>query len=153
MLIAQGIFPRYSKILSVWEEKFLCGSTFFFALQYILGFLTCENKFTFLTKIYHLIELISFLPWIVYKGAGYTGGHINPCGFVFVRVLRVFKLLAIFPFRFRYVEKHLHVYRDSLRLAWVSYKAFGTFIISMTVYFSMLIYVFERGVYNPDEKV
>jgi len=89
----------------------------------------------------------------VYKGAGYTGEDINPRWFVFVRVLRVFKFAAIFPSRFRYAEKHLHIYRDALKLACVSYKAFGTFLISMTVYFSMLIYVFERGVYNSDEKV
>jgi len=88
----------------------------------------------------------------MYKEAGYTG-HINPRGFVFVRVLRVFKLATIFPSRFRYIQKHLNIYRDALKLAYVSYKAFSTFLITMLVYFSMLIYVFERGVYNADEKV
>jgi len=154
ILFIQAVCPNcYGHLLVVEEDKFLWSATIFFAVQYSLGLLTSAKKISFFSNIIHLIELISFLPYIVYEGAGYTGEEINPRGFVLFRVLRVFKLTAIFPSRFKYVQENLHLYADSLKLAYVSYKTFGWLIINMTVYFSMLIYVFERGNYDPGENM
>jgi len=100
-----------------------------------------------------LIELISFLPYIVYEAAGYDGHEINPFGFVLFRVLRIFYLTSVFPSRLSNIEENLHLYTDSLKLAYVSYKTFGVFIIYITIYFSMLIYVFERGEWDSTENV
>jgi len=93
------------------------------------------------------------MPWIIYRGGGYTGREISPRGFVFLRVLRFFKLGEIFPKWFETMLENLKLYGESLKLAWVCYKAFGTFVIYMILYFSLIIYVFERGEFDPVDSV
>jgi len=153
-LVIEAVCPHDSVLLKKWDEDtYLWVATVFFAVEYIFGLITCEEKGKFVTNVYHVIELISFLPWIIYVGGGYTGSGISPRGFVLFRVLRFFKLAAIFPNHFKGMLENLRLYGESLKLAFVSYKAFGTFIIYMIMYFSLLIYVFERGEYDPVDHV
>lgn len=153
-LIIEAICPTDREVLERWnEEPFLWVATVFFAAEYVLGFLTCETKREYVRNFYHVIELISFLPWIVYEGGRYTGKEICPKGFVFFRVLRFFKLAEIFPHWFGDIVENLNLYCESLKLAYVSHKAFGMFILYMTLYISLLIYIFERGEYDSDDNV
>jgi len=153
-LVIEAVCPNDSEVLAKWNEyTYLWVATVFFAVEYILGLITCEEKGKYVTDVYHVIELISFMPWIIYVGGGYTGSGISPRGFVLFRVLRFFKLAEIFPNHFKGIVENLQLYGKSLKLAYVSYKAFGTFIIYMIMYFSLLIYVFERGEYDPVDNV
>jgi len=153
-LVIEAVCPHDSEVLKKWDEDtYHWVATIFFAVEYIFGLITCEEKGKFVTNVYHVIELISFMPWIIYVGGGYKGSAISPRGFVLVRVLRFSKFAAIFPNHFKGMQENLQLYGESLKLAYVSYKAFGTFIIYMIIYFSMLIYVFERGEYDPVDNI
>jgi len=117
-LLIEVVCPNKSDVLEKWnEDVFLWVTTVFFAVEYILGLVTCQAKRRYVTNVYHIIELISFMPWIIYRGGGYTGREISPRGFVLFRVFRFFKLAAIFPNTFETMLENLKLYEESIKLA------------------------------------
>jgi len=138
----------------LWDEEFyFCIISVFFAVQWVLGLALCTNRTKFLTSSYHIVELTSFLPWIIYNGAGYTNHDVKPNGFVICRILRVFNLSRIFPSTFSSLKEQIDVYENTLILAYTSYKAMAVFMIFINLFLSTLIFAFERGTYNEDLNV
>jgi len=150
-LFTHAVYPSMSsKLPGQTQDFFLWIVSIFFAVQYILGFLLCKSKFVFLTNNYHIFELVSFLPFIVYKGAGYTGEDLCLSGFVLFRIWRIFHLVSIFPNRFGALEENIDIYVNTLSLAYISYRAMAAFMIIIFLFLSTLVYAFERGVYDED---
>jgi hypothetical protein len=147
-LCIQGIRPSFKLR---WGEKpyFWIISTFF-AFQYICGLLTCKSKKRFFQNFWHIIDLISFVPWMICNTI-VSPRNWNPSGFVVFRTLRLLKLQAIFDIR--NLREDLEIYTDTMKLVYTSYGAVTGFMLCMIFFFSLLIYVFERGSYEDKKWV
>jgi len=138
----------------LWDKDiFFCTISVFFAVQWVLGLALCNVKTVFLTNWDHILELVSFLPWIIYKGAGYTSGVLSLNGFVLLRILRVFKLSQIFPTTFSSLKRQMDIYENTLILAYTSYKVMAVFMLFINLFLSTLIFAFERGTYHEDDEL
>lgn len=147
-LVLQAIHP--SQILR-WEQKsYMWFISIFFAVEWLCGLLTCKRKLMYIKTPWHILELISFIFWIVYNTVVYSS-QLDTMGFVVFRFLRILKLHTVFNWtRFR---ENLSLYYDTLQLAYVSYGAVAGFMIYLIIFFSFLFYVFERGQYNEELKI
>jgi len=138
----------------LWDEDiYFWIISLFFAAEWILELILCNRKTEFLKSGYHILELLSFLPWIIYKSASYTGEDITLNGFVLFRILRVFKLSHIFPTVFSSLKEQLDIYENTLSLAYTSYKGMAVFMFFINLFLSTLVFAFERGKYDEDLKV
>lgn len=148
-LFAQAVYPSTSKL--IWaEDLYLWIFSIFFGVQYILGLLLCKSKGAFVTNNYHIFELISFLPFLVYAGSGYTGTDLCLSGFMLFRIWRIFHLASIFPTKFGALETNIDIYVSTVSLAYTSYRGMAFFMLGVCLFSSTLVYAFERGVYNED---
>jgi len=140
-----------SSLIVTWpRHRFMWFVSIFFAVEYTCGLTMCRYKRRFIFDIVHTFELISFLLWICCNTFA-RSETLDPIGFVVFRVIRyvdlhkVFKLVAL--------EEDLHIYVKTLKLA---YTSSGSVIelLGFTIFlFSLLMYVFERGMYNHYDKI
>jgi len=138
----------------LWDDDFYFFIiSIFFAAQWALGLALSNSRTVFLTNSDNILELVSFLPWIIYKSAGYTGGDLTLNGFMLFRILRVFKLSQIFPSAFSSLKEQIDIYENTLILAYTSYKVMAVFMFFINLFLSILMFAFERGKYNEDLKV
>jgi len=121
----------------------------FFAVEYFCGLITCKYKLKFIFDIVHTFELVSFVFWIYYNTVGYAG-RLHPMGFVVFRIVRYVNLHKVF--KLEALEEDIHIYVNTLKLAYTSSGAVMVLLVFTIFLFSLLIYVFERGLYNSDEK-
>jgi len=138
----------------LWDEEiYFCIISVFFAVEWVFGLMLSNRRTEFVQSGYHILELVSFLPWIIYKSAGYTGDDITLNGFVLCRILRFFKLSRILPSMFSSLKEQLDIYENTLTLAYTSYKGMAVFMFFINLFLSTLVFAFERGKYDEDLKV
>lgn len=136
----------------------------YFAAEYVLGLLTCKNKIKFLVNAMHLLELTSFLPWIIYNFVDWKNQkelstslepflvrHNGAIGFFLLRILRVVKLPDVVSFT--WLKEDIDIYVQTINLALTSYKPMGLSLFFLITFLSTLIYAFERGNYNGEKWV
>jgi len=136
----EGLFPSFHPN---WRKKeYYWMISIFFAFQYTCGVLTCKSKKRFVTNQWHIIDLVSFIFWILHNTI-YIPGATDPTGFVVVRSLRAAKLHAIYDLGT--IREDLDIYTQTIKLVYTSYGTVTGFMIWIIIFFSLLIYVFERG--------
>jgi len=134
-----------------WSERYYMWliSTFY-AIEYLCGLLTCKSSFRFVNNCWHMIDLVSFAFWMIYNTV-LNPGSLNPMGFVIFRTLRIMKITTVF--NLQSLKEDLDVYKDTIQLAYTSYETVAGFMLWIIVFCSLLIYVFERGIFNEDTKI
>jgi len=98
LLFIYAMSPTMENRLHWGEDIYSWFVSIFFSLQWFLGVSLCSNRAAFLSSRYHIMELVSFLPWIILKGTGNTDRKMN--GFVLCRLFRAYQLTHIFPSTF-----------------------------------------------------
>jgi len=131
------------------KHTFMWVVSIFFATEYFCGLITCKYKKKFIFDVVHTFELISFLFWIYYNTIG-RSDTLEPMGFVVFRVIRYINLHKVF--KLSVLEEDINIYVNTLHLAYTSSGAVIVLLIFTIFLFSIMMYVFERGVYNADEK-
>merc|ERR550534_1181766 len=153
MLFICAVSPSKEHMLQ-WDEDFYFQFvSVFFAVQWGLGLALCSSRTRFLSSRYHIMELVSFLPWIIFKGLGYTGREVKVNGFVLFRLLRAFQLTHIFPTAFTSLKEQIDIYENTLILAYTSYRVMSVFMLFINLFLATLIFAFERGEYNEDKNI
>jgi len=122
----------------------------FFASEYFCGLITCKYKNKFIFDVVHTFELVSFLFWIYYNTIGHSD-MLDPMGFVVFRVIRYIDLHKVF--KLAVLEEDINIYVNTLHLAYTSSGAVIMLLVFTIFLFSLLMYVFERGMYNEDENM
>lgn len=147
VLCAEGV---QSSLNVIWfEHTFMWFISIYFAAQYVTGLATCKYKKKFILDVVHVFELVSFLFWIYYHTIG-KSETVDPMGFVVFRIVRyinlhkVFKLVAL--------EEDIDIYVNTLKLAYTSAGAVLMLLVFTIFFFSLLMYVFERGKYDEVDK-
>jgi len=139
-----------SSLIVTWpRDRFMWFISIFFALEYTIGLVTCRYKHKFIFDIVHTFELVSFLFWIYYNTFG-NSDTLDPMGFVVFRLIRYVNIYKVC--KLTALEEDLDIYVNTLQLAWTSSGAVVMLLVFTIFLFSLLIYVFERGMYNPLEK-
>jgi len=152
-----NIFISALRLTSVnellWDEEiYFCIISVFFAAEWVLGLILCNRKTEFLQSGYHILKLVSFLPWIISKCASYAGDDITLNGFALCRILRFFKLSHIFPSVFTSLKEQFDIYENTT-LAYTSYKGMAVFMFFINLFLSTLVFAFETEKYDEDLKV
>jgi len=138
-----------SGLVISWSEKnFMWSASIFFASEYLCGLLMCRHKKKFIFDIVHTFELVSFIFWIYYNTLG-SAGTLDPMAFVVFRVIRYVNLYKVF--KLVALEEDLALYVNTLKLAYTSSGAVIGLLLLTIFLFSVLMHVFERGMWNTDE--
>jgi len=132
------------------EREYIWLISTFYAIEYLCGLLTCKSSVRFVTSCWHMIDLVSFAFWMIYNTL-LNPGSLNPMGFVIFRTLRIMKITTVF--NLRTLKEDLNVYKDTVQLAYTSYETVVRFMLWIVVFCSLLIYVFERGMFDEDTKM
>jgi len=139
-----------SSLIVDWpRHRFMWFVSIFFALEYTCGLMMCRYKRRFLFDIVHTFELVSFLFWICYNTFA-SSNTLDPMGFVVFRIIRFLNLYKVF--KLVALEEDLHIYVKTLKLAYTSSGAVLMLLVFSIFLFSLLMYVFERGIYNKNDK-
>lgn len=146
MLFWQAIFPSHK--LNWGHDTYLWVLSIFYAIQYVLGLLTCRSTRIFILDLTHAADLLSFVFWIGYNTL-LPRGFVDAAGFVVFRVVRTAKINNVFSFKA--LEQNLAVYTDTLQLAYTGYSVVLGFLSMLTLFLSIIFYAFERGNYNEEE--
>jgi len=147
VFFVQSVRPSY--YISWSERNYIWGISTFYAIEYLCGLLTCKSSITFVNNGWHTMDLVSFVFWFIYSTILYPG-TLNPMGFVIFRTVRLMKITRVFDLQT--IREDLLVYRDTIQLAWTSYEPVAGFMLLSIVFFSLLIYVFERGTFDDESK-
>jgi len=147
-LFIEGIRPSFH--INWGEHFYLWGISIFFAFQYACGLLTCKSTKRFVTDFWHIIDLLSFVFWIMYN-TFMRPGSLNPMVFVVFRTLRIIKLHTIF--NLQTLREELEIYSHTMKLVYSTYGSVTGFMLWVIIFFSLLLYGFERGEYDQDEKI
>jgi len=131
------------------KHTFMWIVSIFFASEYFCGLITCKYRTKFIFDFVHTFELVSFLFWIYYNTIGHSE-TLDPMGFVVFRVIRFVNLHKVF--KLTVLEEDINIYVNTLHLAYTSSGAVIMLLVFTIFLFSLLMYVFERGIYNEDEK-
>jgi len=119
----------------------------FFLLQYIIGLLTCKSTRSFVCDLWHVNDLLSFLPWFVF--VWYKSPRLfNPAGFDLFRTVRFWKLYKVF--NMSSMRNDVEIYAQTVNFIYSSYRSVVGIMLWLVLFFSMLIYVFERGTYDKE---
>jgi len=148
ILCIEGVRPSYR--VDRYKNFYMWCVSIFFLLEYLCGLFTCKHPKVLMLDPGHILDLASFLFWIIYNTIGRPGG-MNPLGFIVFRTYRVVRLYNIFPFKT--LEEDITIYIDTLTLAWTSYGAVTWLLLCAVIFFSLLVYVFERGEYDEETKM
>jgi len=157
MLYGQLINPRTNMRMQpvIW---FLVS---YFSAEYLLGLLTCKNKIKFLFNGLHILELASFLPWVIYNLVDWSNDRnhssaLEPflvsddgaIGFFLLRILRVSRLPDVISCT--WLKEDIDIYVQTINLALTSYKPMAFSLFFLIIFLSTLIYAFERGHWNGE---
>jgi len=146
-LIIQAMDP--SHILNWNPKKYIWVISIFFAIQYVLGLVTCRTTRLFILDLSHTVDLVSFIFWIGYNTSILTAGSMDPMGFVLFRTLRIMKIHKVF--NLEGLGENLAIYTDTLQLAYTSYGAVLGFLFVLILFYSLLFYAFERGEWSEEK--
>jgi len=157
MLYVQLINPR----INLQMQPIIWFLVSYFSAEYLLGLLTCKNKIKFLFNGWHLVELISFLPWVIYNLVDWSNDRnhssaLEPflvsddgaIGFFLLRILRVSKLPDVISCT--WLKEDIDIYVKTVNLAFTSYKPMAFSLFFLILFLSTLIYAFERGHWNGE---
>jgi len=72
----------------------------------------------------------------------------NPAGFDLFRVVRFWKLYKVFDMSS--MRDDVEIYAQTVNFIYSSYRSVVGIMLWLVFYFSLLIYVFERGVYDSE---
>jgi len=131
------------------RHTFMWFVSIFFASEYLCGLITCKYKKKFIFDVVHTCELVSFLFWIYYNTFG-NSDTLDLMGFVVFRVIRYVNLHKVF--KLTVLEEDINIYVNTLHLAYTSSGAVLMLLVFTIFLFSLLMYVFERGIYNANQK-
>jgi len=148
LLFWQALRP--SDKLDWGQDAYLWAISIFFAIQYVLGLLTCRNAKTFILDLTHTADLVSFGFWISYH-TFLQPGQLDPMGFVVFRIFRAAKIHNVF--RLEALRQNLAIYTDTMELAYTAYGAVLRFLTMLILFFSILFYAFERGQFSEEEGI
>jgi len=87
LLLIYAMSPSMENRLH-WGEDLYLWFTSFFSLQWLLGVSLCRNRAAYLSSRYHIMVLVSFLPWIIMKCTANTNWDVKMNGFVICRLFR-----------------------------------------------------------------
>jgi len=139
-----------SNLVVSWpRDRFMWFISIFFALEYACGLVMCRYKWKFIWDMVHTFELFSFLFWIYYNTFGKLDNY-DPMGFVVFRVIRYVNLYKVF--KLTALEEDLDIYVNTLKLAYTSSGSVIMLLVFTIFLFSLLMYVFERGIYNSNDE-
>jgi len=148
VLFLEGIRPSFKYH---WNGRtYMWVVSIFFAFQYICGILTCKSKRSFVTDVWHIIDLVSFIFWMLSEMFG-SAKLWNAAGFIVFRTLRIWKLHRVIDLKT--MQEDLEIYAQTMNLVWTSYSSVLGFLVWIVFFFSMLIYAFERGEYDSENKI
>jgi len=143
IICLEALRPSY---LIEWHEaEYMWCISIFFAVEYLCGLATCRYKKVFLYNPGHILDAISFMFWIVYNTFG-SPGSLDPMGFVIFRVPRLVKVHHIFDLEG--LREDLGIYMQTLTLAYTSYGALTGLLTFAIIFFSLIMFTFERGEYD-----
>merc|ERR1719317_472090 len=148
ILFIEGLRPSFK-----WEwdgKKYMWVVSMFFAFQYICGFLTCKSKTCFVSGAWNTTDMVSFIIWILSEIFG-SMNLWNPAGFIVFRTLRIWKLHRVFDLKT--MKEELELYTQTMNIFWTSYRSVIGFLVWTILFFSVLIYVFERGEYDEENAI
>jgi len=148
ILCLEAIIPSYR--IEWRKSEYMWCISIFFGVEYFCGLATCKYKKMFLCDPGHISDASSFMFWIIYKSFGETVS-LDPMGFVVFRVLRWVKIPHIF--NLESLREDLDIYMETLTLAYTSYGAITGLLFSFILFFSLLIFTFERGEYNIEKNM
>jgi len=112
--------------------------------------LTCRHTKKFIWKLWHILELTSFIFWIIYNTV-LDPGTVDLMGFFIFRILRVMKIHTVF--KLEDFRKNIAIFSRSLQLVYTSYGTLTGVLMFIIFFFSLLIYVFERGEFISEERI
>jgi len=139
-----------SSLEVIWfRDTYMWFISIFFAVKYFIGLTMCKYKSKFIFDVIHMFELLSFLFWIYYNTVG-NAGKLDPMGFVVFRLIRFIDLHKVF--KLAALEEDIGIYVNVLKLAYTSSGAVLMLLVFSIFFFSLLMYVFERGLYNDAAK-
>jgi len=153
-LISPSIHPE--KISLLWFMAL------FFAAHYVVGLITCKSKIQYLVNRLHIVELISFLPWMIYNffelnenrelpssNHPFFVGSRGAIGYFLIRISKIIMLPSILPSS-AWLQEDIDIYVKTLHLALASYKPLGWCMFFLVMLLSTLVYAFERGEHNGE---
>jgi len=147
VFFAQSVRPSHH---IKWSERgYLWVISTFYMIEYLCGLLTCKSLFMFVNNCWHMMDLVSFACWFIYNTL-LNPGTLNPMGFVLFRTIRIMKITHVF--KLQTLQEDLAVWQDTIQLAYTSYETVAMCMLYIIVFFSLLIYVFERGTFDEDSK-
>jgi len=144
----EGVWPSYRVVW--YRDTYMWCASIFFAVEYLCGLFTCKHPKVFLRDPGHVLDAVSFLFWIIYNTFG-TEGSMDPMGFILFRTFRLVKVHYIF--KLETLKEDLDIYMDTLTLAYTSYGTITWLLLCSIFFFSLLVYVFERGEYDEEYKI
>jgi len=147
ILCIEGVRPSYR--VEWHRDTYMWCASIFFALEYGCGLCTCKHPKVFLRDPGHVLDAVSFVFWIIYNTFG-TEGSLDSMGFIVFRTFRLVKVHYIF--KFETLREDLDIYLDTLTLAYTSYGAITWLLLCSIFFFSLLVYVFERGEFDEEYK-
>jgi len=143
ILIIEG--SQSSRNIIWFMNPYMWFISIFFALEYFCGLLMCNCKRKFIFDVMHMFELVSFLFWIFCNTVVQVRDTWT-MGFVVFRIVRVVDLPKVF--QLKTIKEDVDMYINVLKLTYASSGAVLLLLAVMIVLFSLLIYVFERGLYS-----
>jgi len=148
ILCIEGISPSYR--VEWYKDTWMWCASIFFACEFLCGLSMCKYPKVFLLDPGHVLDAVSFVFWIIYNTFG-NEENMDPMGFIVFRAFRLGKIHYIF--KFETLEEDLDIYVNTLTLAWTSYGAVTWLLLCSIFFFSLLVYVFERGEYDEEHKI
>lgn len=144
-LCVQGVRPGSDLDWKLIEFEWVINM--YFASEYIIGVVTSKRKWRYVKSLWHIVDLASWLPWILFNVA-VDPGKMSPLAFVVFRSLRLLQIHKVL--RFVEFQQNLQVYIDTLVLAYYSYATLSGVLVFLVTIFSMLFYATERGEWDDD---
>jgi len=148
IICAEALRPSYP---IVWyKAEYMWCISIFFAVEYLCGLATCRYKKVFLYDPSHILDAISFMFWIVYNTFG-SPESLDPMSFVVFRILRLVRIHHIF--NLEGLREDLGIYMQTLTLAYTSYGALTGLLTFAILFFSLIMFTFERGEYDMARRI
>jgi len=148
ILCIEGIWTSYR--VEWYKDTYMWCVSILFAFEFLCGLSMCKYPKVFLLDPGHVLDAVSFVFWIVYNTFG-NEENIDPMGFIVFRAFRLGKIHYIF--KFETLKEDLDIYINTLTLAYTSYGAVAWLLLCSIFFFSLLVYVFERGEYDEEYKI
>jgi len=148
IICVEAFRPSYR--IEWYKSEYMWCVSIFFAVEYLVGLVTCRYKKVFLCNPSHILDAISFMFWIVYHIIE-SPKSLDPMGFVVFRILRLVKIHHIF--NLERLREDLGIYMETLSLAYTSYGALTGLLTFSICFFSLMMFTFERGEYDTERRI